>query len=260
MTHQELYDKVGRIQVKSAYQRYSDYFKSISMDYKDVEQEILIDLWEILQSEKERKNIAAYAYKAVQLKLKNMVMSASHSILSGDLILFCNKGDEDKEPLEILSNIKQKISKLEYQILYKKFIEDKNLLDISKEVNETYMVLSHIYRKLINKFAKEKNLTNYVVTHKRLEDISPKSQHLTQDEIVDLHMWDESAINLKKELDLKMLMEKAKEKLSDEEYEVFNQKIIKNQTFEEIGKVRNYSRQYAKVVYNKALVKVKQLF
>lgn len=161
--------------INKYYKKYKYLFKIISLDYDDLIQEGYVELIKILKEHNDETEIKKLLYNNFKKRLITLLRHANIesqkyvTILENDysqeenmdyLALNTKKFLTEEKVIKIIKNITK--NKLDYDILYKKLIENKSFKKIAKELsvkgrrgNLTLHGIRYKYNKLL-KLLKEK--------------------------------------------------------------------------------------------------------
>ena len=113
--------------------------KSITM-FRDLQLEI--DMIKIRMSDLEREDYAVSVIECNKIDLE-VYVNRKHKLINEMAILQAMLDDKEETKLELLDKINQ-LEGLEYKIAYKRFIEGKDLSQISKELEYTYKYIKNV--------------------------------------------------------------------------------------------------------------------
>lgn len=272
---EQIYKDKIESKVKYHYKTNLNYFKSLSMDYEDVKQliqmEMLYALNKYKTDEKKEEELTKILSMTGFNKLRKLYNKKYYIMNSygRDLDVYDFTDDESKTPEQILKDLltcDEPITELQYEILYKKLIELKSIIDIAKELNLKPFTISNNLKSVIeSKSNNMKVLTgivnlsglgipghggNYPLSSGDYHDIESDLQELsTMPSFEDiLHQYDMTAF-----LRLKQV-------LTDTEYMIVYMMFYENQSKTEIKKELNLSRYVFEMTYKNALKKLKKFY
>jgi DNA-directed RNA polymerase specialized sigma24 family protein len=128
-----LYNTLVKDEVKNYYRKYKTYYKSLSLDFKDIQQEILVLILELIKKYKDKAidEQKAIIVKATERKLLNIITSAVNTKIDivDDISSFTTNNRLTTE--EILNKLKEELTEIQYQVIYKSYIENFSITTIS---------------------------------------------------------------------------------------------------------------------------------
>lgn len=150
MSKQPYYTKVFndscKAQVRKVYYKFSNYFKSNALDQEDLEQEMLLVVWETIERHKKKDDLEIRKICSTAVK-RQLIVRAREALKHGVSISFDDVGawlveneqagrylrQGDSEINVLLEILKEDLTDEEYRIIYKKCVEGKSLREIARE-------------------------------------------------------------------------------------------------------------------------------
>lgn len=257
----ELYKISGKTTTKNYYSKYGKYFKAESIDLKDLEQEVICELLMFLDCHDDKLNVKnsrlpediliKKAGKTVKFFLMDKLNLVAKRELFDDGIYAFYK-DKDLEPIDIINKLlaDKVISKenKQYDVFYKKFVEEKTESQIAKELK----IEKHRVRHL------------YAITLKRAEDANSHvdASHNNNDEDKENYYLESKRFsdNQVTAPTVDFVWDNLKNTLDDKSYKVLYLYIIEEKSFVEIGKELNFTKQRVEQIYKKNIEKLRKTF
>ena len=172
MSEQPYYMKVFndscKAQVRKVFFKFSNYFKSNAIDQDDLEQEMLLVVWETIERHKDKPDIEIRKICSTAVK-RQLIVRVKDSLKHGLSISFDDVGawlveteqagrylrQGDSEINILLEVLKEELTEVEFDVIYKKCIENKSLRQISKELKMSMNWGSYIWTELEKKLRKK---------------------------------------------------------------------------------------------------------
>jgi len=234
---QKLYNEIGRSQVKFYVNRYRQYFKSISMDDKDIQQEIYLLIMQLNTNypDADEETFRKIINNSIKYKLCNMVDSAITSSIK-----LTNK-DIKKELDKLLED--GLITKDMVAIGDDFFNNSIKRGDIIKKYDIDRNEFRNILRQLRMHFATKNNFMR--VTRLASTESGESAQESTIGVSSPVRMDDVMSVQPKciDRIQVDDMLGIIKARLSEKHYNIFYAKVMENKTNEEIQKLYRVSRE-----------------
>ena len=272
MDLEKVYQECANEQVRNFYNLHIEIFKSLAMDLNDLKQEILVKIWEILETNKGRdfeKGIHNYVGASVSNHLRSYITKAIVNYEDISLSDFGLKGlnQTDEEILESLYlQFKQdnpKNADLNYNILYKKLFigktEDQIVEDLIKEG-----IVESITRHRVSDIFWKRIVRKYRTKGRGLK--TPPSQMDivfddggTTDDSNNKNQFNKEYSDTLVENHASFLFDDIKPLLSEREYEIIEKHFKKGMNFQQIADELSIRKQTVYIFYTRALAKLRKI-
>ena len=267
-----LYQECANEQVRNFYKLHTEVFKSLAMDLDDLKQDILMEIWNILENNKGRefeKGIKGYIGGAISNHLRTYIRKAMVNYNDISLADFGMKGfnQSDEEILDYIKVLlKQDMpenAELFYNIFYKKIFigktDEQIVEDIIKEgIVESitrHRVSDIFWRRIVPRYRVKGRGLKYSTVYKK----SPDETLVDGDTITKDSSHGEIVGSGMQVPVISFLFDDIKPLLSAREYEIIEKHFKNEMNFQQIADELSIRKQTVYIFYTRALDKLRKI-